>query len=418
MTLYQSDCLTILREQSSESADVVYLDPPFYTQKRQKLSNAEGREYAFSDVWGSRGEYLEFMRERLTEIRRVLKSTGSVFLHCDSSASHYLRVLLDEIFGEEQFRSEIIWTYKRWTNAAKGLTPGHQTIFFYSKTNDYKFHTFYGEYSPTTNVDQLLQERERNASGKVVYKRGEDGLPTQGRAKKGVPLSDVWEIPYLNPKAKERTGYPTQKPIELLERILRVSSDEGDLILDPFCGSGTTLVSAKLLGRRYLGVDINPDAIAIARQRLDAPFKTTSKLLKLGADAYRTKTPAELAILSQFDCDVVQRNHGIDAFLRQRYNDAPVALRIQRSDEAFADAAALLAAAANRKQCSLSVLVATEPDWRARHSLLPENMVVLDRYDLQLTREIAAFEEKQARKTPRSKTRRRKTRDLLLYAQP
>ena len=244
---------------------MVYLDPPFFTQKKQSLKNSQGKEYEFSDIWGSRNEYIFFMRERLLEIKRILKESGTVFLHCDSTASHYLRVLLDEIFGEDNFRSEIIWSYKRWSNSKKGLLAGHQTIFLYSKTSKYKFNTIYCNYSPTTNLDQILQERVRNEDGKASYKRDMSGNIVIGKEKRGVPLSDVWEIPFLNPKAKERTGYPTQKPIELLERIIKISTDEGDIVLDPFCGSGTTLVAAKLLGRRYLGIDINPSAIYLCK---------------------------------------------------------------------------------------------------------------------------------------------------------
>ena len=169
---------------------MIYLDPPFFTQSRQVLRNAAGKEYAFSDVWQSREEYLRFMEVRLTEMSRVLKASGTIFLHCDTSASHYLRLLLDRIFGEGNFRSEIIWSYKRWSNAQKGLLPAHQTIFFYSKTNQYKFHSMYQAYSPTTNIDQILQERKRSETGKVIYKRDEKGDVVPSKEKRGVPISD------------------------------------------------------------------------------------------------------------------------------------------------------------------------------------------------------------------------------------
>ena len=237
-------------------------------------------------------------------------------LHCNTSASHYLRVLLDKIFGYKNFRSEIIWAYKRWSNSQKGLIPNHQTIFYYSKTDKYKFNTVFKNYSPTTNVDQILQERER-IGGKSVYKKDENGVVINTKIKKGVPLSDVWEIPFLNPKAKERAGYPTQKPIELLEQIITISTDEGDLILDPFCGSGTTLVSAKLMNRNYIGIDISKDAVELSKSRLNTLIKSNSALLKKGVDAYKTKTEKELAILKQFDCDIVQRNKGIYSILKK-----------------------------------------------------------------------------------------------------
>lgn len=232
--LIHDDCLNGIKTLAKETVDLVYLDPPFFTQKHQVSQDSNGNIYGFSDVWNSRQSYLQFLKERLWEMRRVLKDTGSIFLHCDTSSSHYIRILLDEIFGEDNFRSEIIWTYKRWSNSKKGLLAGHQTIFFYSKSKNFKFNVIYGEYSPTTNLDQILQERERNAIGKASYKRDKNGNTIMAKEKRGVPMTDVWDIPFLNPKAKERVGYPTQKPIELLQRILRLSTDEGDLILDPF----------------------------------------------------------------------------------------------------------------------------------------------------------------------------------------
>lgn len=382
--IYQNDCLAVLKSICDASIDMIYLDPPFYTQKKQTLSGANGKQYEFSDVWDSRDDYLAYMRERLIEMRRVLKDTGNIFLHCDTSAGHYLRVLLDEIFGEHNFRSEIIWSYKRWSNAKKGLLPNHQTIYYYSKSGKYKFNKLYGEYSATTNIDQILQERVRSANGKSVYKRDDCGEIVSAKEKKGVPISDVWEIPFLNPKAKERTGYPTQKPIELLEKIIEISTDEGDIVLDPFCGSGTTLVSAKLQGRKYIGIDINPDAVALTKSRLEAPYKTSSTLLKVGEDAYKTKSEEDLLILRQFDCNIVQRNRGIDALLKKHYLDSPVAIKIQRKDESLFDAIHLLKDASQKKKCSFSVLVVNNESWKDSKNDVPSNMIVIERYQTQL----------------------------------
>lgn len=376
--LYNEDCLTALKKIQNNEIDMIYLDPPFYTQRKQKLSNSEGKQYEFSDIWKSRQEYLNYMRERLIEMKRILKTTGNLFLHCDSSASHYLRVILDEVFGEENFRSEIIWTYKRWSNSKKGLLPAHQTIFWYSKSNKFKFNVQYNDYSPTTNLDQILQERQRNSSGKTVYKKDDNGEIVHAKEKKGVPMSDVWEIPYLNPKAKERTGYPTQKPIELLERIINISTDECDLVLDPFCGSGTTLVASELLNRRYIGMDISKEAISLTEERLKNPFKTDSILLKIGKDSYKTKNEEELAILKQFDCDIVQRNKGIDAFLKKYYLDAPVAVRIQREGESIIDAMSLLNNAATKKKCSFMILISNE----IIDEVIPGNMIIIPKYSI------------------------------------
>ncbi|WP_304263379.1 DNA-methyltransferase [Phascolarctobacterium succinatutens] len=385
--LIHEDCLSAMKRLSDNSVDMVYMDPPFFTQKTHTLSNASGIRYEFSDVWNSREEYLKFIKERLIECKRVMNAKASIFLHCDTAASHHLRVLLDDVFGESNFRSEIIWTYKRWSNSKKGLLPGHQTIFFYSKTKDYIFNTFYGDYSPTTNLDQILQARERDARGKAKYKYDSNGSIVLGKEKKGVPLSDVWEIPFLNPKAKERTGYPTQKPIELLEKIIKISTSEGATVLDPFCGSGTTLVAAHLLNRRYIGIDINPDAITLSEKRLEMPFKTESTLLKVGSGAYQTKSQRELSILQQFDCDIVQRNKGIDAFLKKYYLGKPVALRIQKEHESFEDALALLSNAGKKKGCSFLVLI-TQHLTPYMQNILPDNMIVLPSLECVLNDEI------------------------------
>ena len=374
-----NDCLTALRTLPSASVDMVYLDPPFFSQKRHTLSDRQGKTYEFSDVWESRKDYLLFLKVRLQEMKRVLKATGTLFLHCDSSASHYLRVVLDEVFGEENFRSEIIWTYKRWSNAKRGLLDAHQTIFFYSKGSGFKFNTFYGDYSPATNVDQILQQRERDDDGKVRYKRDVSGRVVGSGEKKGVPLSDVWDIPFLNPKAKERTGYPTQKPMLLLERIIDISTDEDDTVLDPFCGSGTTLAAAKLKGRKFIGIDVNPEATALTERRLADIVRTESRLLKEGATAYLTKTEKELAVLKQLDCQVVQRNKGIDAILTKQYQGAPVAVKLQKETETAAEAAVLLQAAGKKKNCRMTVLILRKADKATLK--FPDDMLVLTSYE-------------------------------------
>lgn len=210
-----------IKKIEDDMVDLIYMDPPFFTQDVQRLSSKELKtEFSFSDKWNSMDEYLLFMEKRLKECKRTLKDTGSIFVHCDRNASHYLKVLLDKIFGMKNFQSEIIWTYKRWSNSKKGLLNNHQVILFYSKTDRFKFNRIYTDYSETTNIDQILQDRVRDKDGKAKYKTDVNGDVVIGQSKKGVPLSDVWEIPYLNPKAKERVGYPTQKPIILLEQII------------------------------------------------------------------------------------------------------------------------------------------------------------------------------------------------------
>jgi len=378
------DCLDVLKQMDNKSVDMVYLDPPFFTQKVHSLKDTLGNEYSFKDVWNDRTEYFNYIKIRVYELKRVLKDTGSIFFHCDEKASHYLRIILDDVFGEENFRSEIIWTYKRWSNSKKGLLPGHQTILFYSKTNKYKFNVVYTEYSPTTNIDQILQERIRDNRGKVIYKYDNNGETVLSKGKKGVPMSDVWEIPFLNPKAKERVGYPTQKPIELLERIISISTNDGDIVLDPFCGSGTTIVAAKLINREGIGIDINQDAVRIAKNRFKNPYKTESRLLKNGIESYRTKTDTEIAILKQLDCDVVQRNRGIDGFLKKYYHNAPVAVKIQKTTESFNDAIELLNNAGKKKKCSAMILIRTKADDLVINTNIPYNIIVIDDYKIQL----------------------------------
>ncbi|MGG7179245.1 DNA-methyltransferase [Clostridium paraputrificum] len=354
------DSLVKLREISEESVDLIYLDPPFFTQKIQKQKTRDNeKEYSFDDKWDSIDEYRLYIQERLIECKRVLKKSGSIFLHCDKAASHHLRIALDNVFGVNNFQSEIIWTYKRWSNSKKGLLNNHQNIYFYSKTSDFKFNTVYTEYSETTNVDQILQDRVRNKHGKSEYKKDENGEVVLGKAKKGVPMSDIWEIPYLNPKAAERVGYPTQKPILLLERIIDIVTDENDVVLDPFMGSGTTLVAAKLKNRNYIGIDKSEDAIELAKRRLDAPVKTDSILLKKGRESYKNLSEDELNILNQIGAVPVQRNKGIDGFLKEYYKDSPVAVRIQKNNEDLSSAMKLLKAAGKKKSCKLMILIKT-----------------------------------------------------------
>lgn len=386
--IIHGDCLDEVKHLDSNSIDMIYLDPPFFTQKVQSLKDIYGNEYSFKDIWHNRMEYLEYIKVRIFEFKRILKDTGSIFLHCDEKASYYLRIILDDVFGEENFRSEIIWTYKRWSNSKKGLLPGHQTIFFYSKTNKYKFNVIYTDYSPTTNIDQLLQERVKDSRGKSIYKFDNNGKIVFAKEKKGVPLSDVWDIPFLNPKAKERVGYPTQKPIELLERIIRISTDENDTILDPFCGSGTTLIAAKLTNRNSIGIDINHEAIIISEKRLKNPYKTESKLLRVGENFYKTKNDFEAAILKLLDCKIVQRNKGIDGFLKKYYQEAPVAVKIQKPTESFHEAVNLLFTAAKKKKCSAMILIRIKKDNIIDHINIPSNMIIIDEYKLLLERKL------------------------------
>lgn len=382
-----ADCANELKKIEDEKIDLIYLDPPFFTQEVQKLSSRKNKaEYSFSDKWDSMDEYLLFMEERLEECRRILKNTGSIFVHCDRNASHYLKVLLDKVFGLANFQSEIIWIYKRWSNSKKGLLNNHQTILFYSKTGNFKFNRIYTEYSETTNVDQILQDRVRDKDGKAKYKTDKNGEVVLGQSKKGVPLSDVWEIPYLNPKAKERVGYPTQKPVILLEQILKLVTEEGDLVLDPFAGSGTTLVAAKMLNRNYYGIDISKDAVLLANERLRNLIKTESYLLKKGKAAYQNLSENQMAVLRSIGAIPVQRNSGIDGFLADYIDGKPVSVKIQKTDETFDEALNKLVKASKTKKCEYMILIRTHADFISRidFDTVPHGVILLDSYELQI----------------------------------
>ena len=374
-TLYYGDNLEILqRHINEESIDLVYLDPPFnsqqvynvfYTEKNGKRSQSQAK--AFDDTWswderaaqtyervveeGGRisealqafrrllGDtnlvaYLTMMAPRLAELRRVLKSTGSIYLHCDPTASHYLKVLMDAIFGPKCFRNDIIW--KRTSAHSDSRTCGnaHDNLLLYSKTESFvwnKQHQAYDEsyvrshYRFTDSqgrryrTDNLTAggltgggyEYEWNGVTKVwrcpkermaaLEKEGRIRYTESGTAEyiryldemSGVPLQDMWQdIAPINPQAKERLGYPTQKPAALLERIITASSNEGDLVLDPFCGCGTTIAAAHKLGRRWIGIDITHVAITLIKNRLQDAFEGKAEFDVVGAPV--SESDAEL----------------------------------------------------------------------------------------------------------------------------
>lgn len=361
--IYLGNCVEKLKEIGDCSVDMVYMDPPFFTQKKHSLAvRGESNIYEFDDKWDSLDEYIHIIEGSLKECNRILKNTGSIFVHCDRTASHHIRLSLDKIFDSKNFRSEIIWSYKRWSNSKKGLLNSHQSIYFYSKSSNFKFNTIYKDYSSTTNIDQILQERGRDASGKSVYKKDENGNIVLGKEKKGVPLSDIWEIPYLNPKAKERYGYPTQKPIALLKQIIEISTNEEDLIIDPFCGSGTTCVAAKILNRKFIGIDISKAAVELAKIRLNEMIVSDSKLLENGGDNYSIKTDKELALLKSINAIPVQRNSGIDGFLKDYYLERPVPIKIQGDKDSLTSTIEKLEKSTEGKDYNLKIVLQTKSD--------------------------------------------------------
>ncbi|MBQ7189077.1 MAG: site-specific DNA-methyltransferase [Kiritimatiellae bacterium] len=358
------DALVELEALPSGSMNLVYLDPPFFSQKSHGLTSREtGQKYSFDDRFDTLEDYLALLVPVLREARRVLSEDGSIFLHCDRYASHHLREEMDKVFGVENFQSEIIWTYRRWSNSKKGLLNSHQNIYFYSKSDAFKFNQFFTDYSPATNIDQILQERARNALGRCSYKRNEAGEVVLAKEKKGVPLSDVWNIPYLNPKAKERCGYPTQKPVALLQRIIELVTDKGDVVVDPFCGSGTTCVAAKSLSRHFYGIDKSEDAVLLARKRLDEMVISESQVLASGIESFSEKDELENSILASLNAIPVQRNKGIDGFIRR--DGCLIPVKIQKENETIDDAIVLIEHASRGKAFVAKIVIQTN----SRHNL-------------------------------------------------
>ncbi|MGI0407238.1 DNA methyltransferase [Helicobacter himalayensis] len=354
------DCLNTIKNIQANSIDLIYLDPPFFTNKIQRQTTKDRNKIlSFNDNWKDDNEYANFLFVRFVEFHRILKESGSIFVHCDINANHTIRLLLDSVFGAKNFQSEIIWIYKRWSNAKKGLLRSHQNIYFYSKSRNFTFNFIYQNYSPTTNIDQILQQRKRDSFGKSIYARDDNGEIIMSESKKGVPLSDVWDIPYLNPKARERVHYPTQKPIALLERIIQIASNEGDLLLDPFCGSGTTLLAAKLNNRHFIGIDTSQEAVKISKERLTNPIKSQSVVLNKGREFFLNQQINLKKYILDIEFIPVQRHNGIDAILKEFYNNAPIFIKIQRDNESLDESYQKLQQAVESKKSQKSFLIQT-----------------------------------------------------------
>jgi len=324
-TLFFGDNLEILRKKiASDFFDLIYLDPPFNSNRnynvlfKEGLQDSPAQVHAFEDSWHWTNEskhtfdylvtktnenisnltlalekmighndmlaYLTMMTVRLIELHRVLKKTGSLYLHCDPTASHYLKIVLDVIFGKQNFRNEIIWTYRRWPSKSKLFQTMHDTIFFYVKdaNKGYVFNTIY---QPLADITLKIHKGKKQQATFIDGKR----LSRDQEEKSiGTPIPDYWYIPAIAGNAKERLGYPTQKPEELLERIIQVSSKEGGWILDPFCGCGTTVAVAEKLKRNWVGIDITMLAVNLIKHRLHHSFGLGSK------EIYVDGSPADL----------------------------------------------------------------------------------------------------------------------------
>jgi len=267
--IYRGDCIYMDDDDifPDNSVDLIYLDPPFSSNKNYSANyrDSSGVKMSFDDMWKGKLEaYIDYMRPRLVQMKRVLKPTGSIYYHCDYHANHYVRIILDEIFGARNFQNEIIWCYSGGGVPKTAFARKHDTIFMYSKTNakERVFNIQYMEYS--------------DASRKLVSSRG--GVSIDGKERdlsRGAHMNDWWiDINALQTWSPEKVGYPTQKPIKLLSRIILASSNAEDVVLDPFCGSGSTCVTAALLKRKFIGIDVSMNAcdVAVSRLRSQAGF--------------------------------------------------------------------------------------------------------------------------------------------------
>lgn len=268
--LYCEDNLQRLSRMPTGSVDLVYLDPPFFSNRSYEVIWGDEAEIrSFEDRWeGGIQVYIQWMRDRVMEIRRVLKPSGTMYLHCDHHASHHIRVMLDDVFGSNRFLDEIIWHYQTSSGAPKNrLHRNHDTILRYA-AKDPKSVTWHHPREPWP--EKTLQKWQRDEQGRIYRQQHKFGkryyIDPAGKLS-----DDVWEIT-LSARSRERLGYPTQKPEALLERIIAASSNPDDIVLDPFCGCGTTVAVAQRMNRRWIGIDISPTAVKLMERRI---FKTT-----------------------------------------------------------------------------------------------------------------------------------------------
>jgi site-specific DNA-methyltransferase (adenine-specific) len=254
--LFLCDNLDLLNMIPDGCVDLVYIDPPFGTGKKRESSQTENKVEGYNDAISDPSEFIEWLAPRLIGLWRILQTNGSLIIHLDPRAVHHVRVWCDLQFGPEHWENEIIWHYTGGGRSKIRLSKKHDVLLWYSKSPSRVFNidTIREPYKPTSGY----------AKGGITSRSGKKYLPNPD----GTPADDVWDIPIINPMASERTPYPTQKPLKLLERIVSVFSTPGSLVCDIFSGSGTTAVASRILGRPFLGCDMNPDAIGVTLKRL------------------------------------------------------------------------------------------------------------------------------------------------------
>ena len=296
-TIWTGDNLDIMRSMETESIDLIYLDPPFNSKHDYSApTGSEAADAAFKDTWtlqdidetwigliaetypalysiiqaagqvngDSDKSYLVYMAVRVMEMRRLLKPTGSIYLHCDPTMSHSLKLMMDSIFGGSNFRNEIAWCYTGPSNTRRWFPRKHDVILFYAKTTSSNF------YRDSVRVPYKEESFTMGGSGSLTKgkKKSHYLEGAKEQLKLGKVKEDWWSDISSLSVSKERTGYPTQKPLALLERIIKASSNEGDIVFDPFCGSGTTLIAAQKEGRKWIGIDISKLAAKLIIKRM------------------------------------------------------------------------------------------------------------------------------------------------------
>lgn len=246
------DNLEILPTIPSDSIDLIYIDPPFFSNRNYEVIwDDEAEIRSFKDRWeGGMEVYIDWMKQRVMELHRVLKPTGSMYLHCDWHAGHYLKVMMDGVFGYNNFQNEFIWYYSGGGASKERWARKHDVILFYTKSKKWTFN------ADTVRTSYKWTEGQKRADG------------SERNLEKGKLPDDVWEHHGVMPWGAEKVGYPTQKPEALLDRIIKASSNKGDIVLDAFCGCGTAMAVAHKLGRRWIGIDISPTAISLIKRRL------------------------------------------------------------------------------------------------------------------------------------------------------
>ena len=250
--------------------DLAYMDPPFNTG-RAFMTSGDAPRTAFVDRFESVNEFVRYVVARARLAWNLLLPGGSLVVHVDPSTSHYLKVALDGELGASQFASEIVWRYRRWPVNTPNFQAMHDVLLRYVKGAEEPI--FHVEYEPLAPSTQKTFGTGKQRASKDASGRRAPSQASETEASPGVPLADVWEIPIVAPSGRERTGYPTQKPIALLKRLVRTLSNPGGWVLDPFCGSGTTLAAAVELGRNAIGIDSSSVAIEYTEKRLDTARK-------------------------------------------------------------------------------------------------------------------------------------------------